>query len=328
MRNDSQIEQAKIQLDLMEQREQEQETRERHLSLVKSLQTEEERRKETLKEQLAIIKAMEELTGEADKETFKRAAMGSFDDNAPLDKYQDKSDPWKQFDEATKAQEQWYAEQLELLNEYRQQRQDLTEEWDAKEAELKTQHEEGLKAIQAAKWEEGITSASTFFKGLTALQDSESKKARAIGKAAAIAEATINTYRSAVGAYAALAPIFPVGPVLGAAAAAAAVAAGMANVAQIRGVAHSGIDSVPQTGTWLLEKGERVTTAKTSAKLDATLDRITQQRGQGSGERSRGRAAPVINQTIQVTGTVDGRTASHLAAENARAQRFIEARFG
>jgi len=327
--NKSQLEQAKNQLAIVEKLEQAQETRENYLSLVKSLQTEEERRKETLAEQLALIKEMEQLTGESDKETFKRAAMGSFDDNAPADKYKNDSNPFEAMDEATKAQKEWYAQQLELLNEYRQQRQDLTEEWDEKEAEIKRQHEAGLAAIQKAKWDEGLDSASIFFKGLTALQGSESKKARAIGKAAAIAEATINTYRSAVGAYAALAPIFPVGPVLGAAAAAAAVAAGMANVAQIRGVAHSGIDSVPQTGTWLLEKGERVTTAKTSAKLDATLERIgQQQRENARSERGRGRSAAVINQTIQVQGQVDGRTASHLAAENARQQRLVNARFG
>ncbi|MBO08034.1 MAG: hypothetical protein CL478_07150 [Acidobacteria bacterium] len=39
-------------------------------------------------------------------------------------------------------------------------------------------------------------------------------------------------------------------------------------------MAHEGIDSIPQTGTWLLEKGERVTTAETSAKLDAVLNDI------------------------------------------------------
>ena len=39
-------------------------------------------------------------------------------------------------------------------------------------------------------------------------------------------------------------------------------------------MAHDGIDSIPETGTWLLEKGERVTTAETSAKLDATLARV------------------------------------------------------
>lgn len=47
----------------------------------------------------------------------------------------------------------------------------------------------------------------------------------------------------------------------------------------LAGMAHDGIDSVPETGTWLLQKGERVTTASTSAKLDATLDRVSSQSG-------------------------------------------------
>lgn len=51
----------------------------------------------------------------------------------------------------------------------------------------------------------------------------------------------------------------------------------------LAGMAHSGIDSVPEDGTWLLQKGERVTTADTSAKLDATLSRIDQNRQSGGG---------------------------------------------
>lgn len=61
---------------------------------------------------------------------------------------------------------------------------------------------------------------------------------------------------------------------------AAAAAAGVFMTAigsALHGQAHDGIDSVPETGTWLLQKGERVTTAKTSAKLDATLDRVATQ---------------------------------------------------
>ena len=67
---------------------------------------------------------------------------------------------------------------------------------------------------------------------------------------------------------------------------AAAAAAGVFMTAigsALHGQAHDGIDSVPETGTWLLQKGERVTTAKTSAKLDATLDRVaTQSTGSGA----------------------------------------------
>lgn len=72
-----------------------------------------------------------------------------------------------------------------------------------------------------------------------------------------------------------------VGPVVASTQAiAAAVAAGVFMTAigsALHGQAHDGIDSVPETGTWLLQKGERVTTAKTSAKLDATLDRVANQ---------------------------------------------------
>ena len=72
-----------------------------------------------------------------------------------------------------------------------------------------------------------------------------------------------------------------VGPVVASPQAiAAAAAAGVFMTAigsALHGQAHDGIDSVPETGTWLLQKGERVTTAKTSAKLDATLDRVANQ---------------------------------------------------
>lgn len=50
--------------------------------------------------------------------------------------------------------------------------------------------------------------------------------------------------------------------------------ASLAQGLSLVGMAHDGIDSVPKTGTWLLEKGERVTTAETSARLDSVLDRI------------------------------------------------------
>jgi lambda family phage tail tape measure protein len=69
----------------------------------------------------------------------------------------------------------------------------------------------------------------------------------------------------------------------------AAPAAGLSSLAAavpaaigLFGMAHDGIDSIPETGTWLLEKGERVTTASTSAKLDKTLDDVSK------GTNSRG----------------------------------------
>lgn len=94
-----------------------------------------------------------------------------------------------------------------------------------------------------------------------------------------IANAQATSTQAALAAYASTAAIPIVGPVLAPAAAATAAAAtapmvaGVASAA-LAGMAHDGIDSVPETGTWLLKKGERVTTAETSAKLDSTLDRM------------------------------------------------------
>lgn len=88
--------------------------------------------------------------------------------------------------------------------------------------------------IWAMQQDQQLSTASSFFGNLAQLQKSENSKIAAIGKAAAITQAVINTYQSATAAYASMAGIPYVGPALGAAAAAAAVVAGMANVAQIR----------------------------------------------------------------------------------------------
>lgn len=85
-------------------------------------------------------------------------------------------------------------------------------------------------------------------------------------------------------AFTSTAAIPVVGPIAAPAAAASALAyAGglSASIAGIAGMAHDGIDAVPQTGTWLLQKGERVTTAQTSAKLDKTLDNMKSPSGKG-----------------------------------------------
>ncbi|NWA25514.1 phage tail tape measure protein [Pseudomonas gingeri] len=86
----------------------------------------------------------------------------------------------------------------------------------------------------------------------------------------------------------------------------------------LTGMAHDGIDSVPADGTWLLQKGERVTTAQTSAKLDQTLASIQMEQ---NGMRRPGAGAGVVNQTITVQGRPDNRTATQIAAASSRKQR-------
>lgn len=122
--------------------------------------------------------------------------------------------------EAYVSQYQTMYEQIDLLRQ-----QDLINEQDA--AALRMQ-------VWAQQQNQQLNTASNFFGQLSQLQKSKNKELAAIGKAAAITQAVINTYQSATAAYAAMASIPYVGPALGAAAAAAAIAAGMANVAQIR----------------------------------------------------------------------------------------------
>ena len=78
--------------------------------------------------------------------------------------------------------------------------------------------------------------ASSMFGSLSSILGEESKA----GKAFAIAQATIDTYKAANAAYASMAGIPVVGPGLGAAAAAAAVLAGVANVKKILEVPDDG----------------------------------------------------------------------------------------
>ncbi|HBU8303892.1 TPA: phage tail tape measure protein, partial [Klebsiella pneumoniae] len=114
------------------------------------------------------------------------------------------------------------------------------------------------------------------------------KSAQASAIPSMIANAQATALQAQLAAFASTAAIPIVGPGLAPAAMAAAAAitepmVAAISAASLSGMAHDGIDAVPETGTWLLQKGERVTTAATSAKLDATLDRVaTQSTGGGT----------------------------------------------
>ena len=103
------------------------------------------------------------------------------------------------------------------------------------------------------------------------------KKQFELGKRFAIAQAVIDSIAGAQKAFTALAGIPIVGPALGFAAATTALAAGFARVHAIRstqydGQAHDGLSSVPKTGTFLLEEGERVVKKQDNKKLERALN--------------------------------------------------------
>lgn len=157
-----------------------------------------------------------------------------------------------------------------------------------------------------------------------AIQLVTGKATQASAATAMAANAQATSLQAGLAAFASTAAIPIVGPVAAPGAMAAALAvttplAAAVGLAAMTGMAHDGIDSVPQTGTWLLEKGERVTTSQTSAKLDATLASI--QRDQAGGTGSARRDGRLISQTINVSGLPDNRTANQIAAASSRKQR-------
>jgi hypothetical protein len=95
-----------------------------------------------------------------------------------------------------------------------------------------------------AIWKSGLDGQLSITSGIlgqiASLQSSQSRKMFEVGKAAAIAQTTIDTFRAAQGAYASLAGIPIVGPALGIAAAAAAVLSGIARVQQIKAQTFGG----------------------------------------------------------------------------------------
>ncbi|EKD4460479.1 tape measure protein [Escherichia coli] len=191
--------------------------------------------------------------------------------------------------DAQKELEKWHETQLEMQKELLDQKEINEQTYADRVAEINKTNASQLQDIQA-----GYTSASLAM--FSDLAGQSAQLLQSIGqegslayktlfiasKAAAMAQAVINTELAATKAMA------EGGLIMGIPAATAIRAVGYASVALIAGqslagMAHDGIDRVPETGTWLLQKGERVVTASTSAKLDATLERVQQSRQASAG---------------------------------------------
>ena len=141
------------------------------------------------------------------------------------------------------AEEKGSAMRIELENAYRQELDDIDEKYakdDKKEVKdaAKTFKEISDNEVKWAEMtaEEKMNIASSTAATLSTILGEET----AAGKAAAIVQATIDTYKGAQAAYASLAGIPVVGPALGGVAAAAAVASGIKNVQAITSAGGGG----------------------------------------------------------------------------------------
>ncbi|MBZ7625235.1 phage tail tape measure protein [Klebsiella michiganensis] len=256
------------------------------------LLTPEEKLLKTTKERFKVLKDIQGLTGVSQDEVRKATKAITEDSFADMPNFTG-IDPMfggqlgelRKVDDAQKEQEKWYQNQLDLLEQNRQARTDLNEEWDARELELKKKHQDEMNRLDDARNQlmlssvvDGLGSMVDMTRTAFGEQSGIYKAAFAVQKAAAIAQSIIAIQQ---GIAMAAANPFPYN-LAAMASVAASTASIVSNISAV-GMAHDGLDSVPETGTWLLQKGERVTTAKTSAKLDATLDRVaTQSTGSGA----------------------------------------------
>lgn len=122
----------------------------------------------------------------------------------------------------------------------------------------------------------------------------------ALSKAFAIANATLNLTTAITQAMAAPSSLEPVQKFANMAAIAAAGGALVSQIAgaTLTGMAHDGITNIPQEGTWLLQKGERVMSAQQNADFTNFM-RGGDTTGQGSKENGN------VTQYITVSGAGD-----------------------
>lgn len=299
------------------------EAQNRYQQLVEQLETPDEKRLRTLREQLAVIQEMQRhidngiagAPSQAGLDETKKRALAAAMQGAEMPKYGglDASigGAFGEFDKIGKAREEllkWQEEQLEMLRKFHEEKLLSEEEYEAKSAEIKAQAREQERVLQEATYMASLSAGEELFGQLTSMakqyageQSGIYRAMFALQKSFAIAKSII-----AIKEGIALAAANPWPKNLAAMASVAAATGGIvsaiAGVAMPSGMAHEGIDKIPKTGTWLLEKGERVTTAKTSAKLDATLSQI--QKNQQNQSQATAQNIRIVN--VMDTAVVGG----------------------
>ncbi|WP_447896052.1 hypothetical protein [Vreelandella sp. GE22] len=320
---DSQLAAARAALETIDAFEASEKAAADYESLLQSLRTTEERLTDQVRDRLAVLDAAN-VAGEEYANVAARIAAAGFEDapsygglNAIVG---GAFSELNRIDEAQNELQEWYATQLEMLDNYRQERADLSEQWDEQERALREEHYNELARIDQARQIAQLAAAEGLFGDLSSVTKAFAGEQSGIYKAMFAAEkafaiaSSIMSIQQGIAAAASLP--FPAN--IPAMATVASATAGIVTTIQgtnLAGMAHDGIDSVPQTGTWLLEKGERVTTADTSAKLDATLARVESQMNRPGDGGGRGQA-PIVN--------VDARGATDPTATAREVERAVE----
>lgn len=129
------------------------------------------------------------------KGTSKSGGPGPDRDQRQLERLQE------QYASERDALEMHLQDQLDMLDEFREKKLASEEELADLEEKIRTDHAERMREIDEAALQQRLASWSSAFGDLSALMNSENKKLFAVGKAAAIAQAVVDGWSSAVSAW-------------------------------------------------------------------------------------------------------------------------------
>ena len=212
--------------------------------------------------------------------------------------------------------QKWRDKELERQQVFFDQKLTNEQQYLDRVAEINQQNNDRLAAIQDAYrsatlgvFSELTGNAADLFKQLAGEGSAAYKLLFFASKAAAMAQAIINTEVAATKAL----ELGPAGP----AAAALVRALGYASVGMIAattlvGMAHEGIDTIPKTGTWLLQQGERVMDGRTNRDLKQFL-----------AQAPPGSAQPMPPVSVQINVDARGNSAMSVTSQTG-AQQFAQ----
>ncbi len=293
--------------------------------LLLSLRTDEERLTDQLNERLAVMEQIKDLSDQERSQVASRIAADAFQNSPGFGGISPEiggpAGELLRINDAQSELDEWYQTQLDQLAKFREDKAELNSIWDEQEIALREEHEQRIADIQQARNLAQMAAAEDLFGNLADIskefageQSGIFKTLFAIEKAAAVARSIVAIQAGI--AQAAAAP-FPANiAAMAAVAAQTASIVGNIRAVTLAGQAHDGIDRIPKTGTFLLEEGERVVTAPTSARLDQTLDEVEQ--SMRTGEKQGGdSSALVIHNSFDVEESIDS------WADSSRGDRHI-----
>lgn len=240
--------------------------------------------------------------------------------------------------------EDWRSKELEKQKTFLDLKAINEETYAARVENINQQGRDAQTRIEQAKNTAILSSTSDFFGNMAVLSQSENKKLAAIGKAAAIAQATVDGFLAVQKALAAFPPPFNF---IAAAAVGVATAANVANIAgvgykvggytgdgdpnDVAGPVHKrefvfNAPSVARIGVGRLEalqSGELSVdspAANYAVPAGGSTAASASAESRGASRRS-SRNSPSVIQNINVSGLPDNRTANQIAAASSRKQR-------